>query len=205
MIQSLVGWLQPEASDQPTDPLSVSLERVRHTARPGSLIIIISDFFSLDEDCNRHLSRLRQHNDVIGCQVMDRAEQMEQQLVSQAEDMKKMNNDLAQANEMMAKAKELRNSAGDKASTMPKHMVDYFKANGIEWDKTGNDYIHNKDEWDVNIGYLKAHVDTLNSQSQMEMIRLQSLMTKRNQAYEETSNQVSKLSKPFDSIIGNMR
>lgn len=75
MIQSLVDWLQPEESELPTDPLSVSLERVRHTARPGSLIIIISDFFSLDEDCNRHLSRLRQHNDVIGCQVMDRAEQ----------------------------------------------------------------------------------------------------------------------------------
>ena len=75
VIQSLVDWLQPEESDLPTEPLSLSLERVRHTARPGSLIIIISDFFSLDEDCNRHLSRLRQHNDVIGVQVMDRAEQ----------------------------------------------------------------------------------------------------------------------------------
>jgi hypothetical protein len=42
--------------------------------RPGSLVIILSDFFSLDEDCNRHLSRLRQHNDVIGCQVLDAAE-----------------------------------------------------------------------------------------------------------------------------------
>ena len=50
------------------------LERVRHTVRPGSLVIIISDFFDMDETCNRHLSRLRQHSDVIGCQVLDAAE-----------------------------------------------------------------------------------------------------------------------------------
>lgn len=75
MIQTLVEWLNPEARTEGSEPLSRVLERVRHTVRPGSLVVIISDFFSLDEDCNRHLSRLRQHNDVIGCQVMDASEQ----------------------------------------------------------------------------------------------------------------------------------
>jgi len=70
-----VEWLNPETAHQGQKPLSVSLERVRHAVRPGSLVIIISDFFNLDEQCHRHLSRLRQHNDVIGCQVMDPAEQ----------------------------------------------------------------------------------------------------------------------------------
>jgi uncharacterized protein (DUF58 family) len=74
VIQSLVDWLQPKEIDLAFEPLSLALERVRHTARPGSLIVVISDFFGLDENCNRHLSRLRQHNDVIGCQVLDRAE-----------------------------------------------------------------------------------------------------------------------------------
>jgi uncharacterized protein (DUF58 family) len=97
MIQSLVDWLNPEAeavsrhSDQPpAAPLSNVLERVRHTARPGSLIIVISDFFGLDADCNRHLSRLRQHNDIIGCQVMDASEQflpMGRYPISDGEDM----------------------------------------------------------------------------------------------------------------------
>ena len=75
VIQGLVDWLNPE--DMPTgyEPLSASLERVRHAVRPGSLVLIISDFFNLDEQCHRHLSRLRQHNDVIGCQIMDPAEQ----------------------------------------------------------------------------------------------------------------------------------
>lgn len=74
MIQSLVDWLQPSLDAEPADSLSAALERVRHAVRPGSLVIVISDFFSLDENCNRHLSRLRQHNDVIGCQVLDRSE-----------------------------------------------------------------------------------------------------------------------------------
>jgi len=75
VIQGLVDWLNPENTHQGHEPLSISLERVRHTVRPGSLVIIISDFFNLDETCHRHLSRLRQHNDVIGCQVMDPAEE----------------------------------------------------------------------------------------------------------------------------------
>ena len=75
MIQGLVDWLEPGRSDGvENEPLSIALERVRHAVRPGSLVIVISDFFGMDEDCNRHLSRLRQHNDVIGCQVLDAAE-----------------------------------------------------------------------------------------------------------------------------------
>ncbi len=77
MIQSLVDWMQPESNpEQNPEPLSGSLERVRHAVRPGSLVIVISDFFGLDQACNRHLSRLRQHNDVIGCQVVDVAEHL---------------------------------------------------------------------------------------------------------------------------------
>jgi len=75
VIQGLVDWLQPQpTADAGTEHLSVALERVRHAVRPGSLVIVISDFFSLDESSNRHLSRLHQHNDVIGCQVLDAAE-----------------------------------------------------------------------------------------------------------------------------------
>ena len=75
VIQGLVEWLDPSITREGNEPLSVSLERVRHAVRPGSLVLVISDFFGLDEDCNRHLSRLRQHNDVIGCQIVDPAEE----------------------------------------------------------------------------------------------------------------------------------
>jgi len=75
VIKGLVDWLDPEQQRSGHDPLSYALERVRHAVRPGSLVLVISDFFGLDEDCNRHLSRLRQHNDVIGCQIVDPAEE----------------------------------------------------------------------------------------------------------------------------------
>lgn len=75
VIQGLVDWLDPERPRTGEGSLSAALERVRHAVRPGSLVLIVSDFFSLDESCNRHLSRLRQHNDVIGCQVVDAAEE----------------------------------------------------------------------------------------------------------------------------------
>ena len=75
VIQGLVDWLDPDQQHRGQEPLSGALERVRHAVRPGSLVLVISDFFSMDEDCNRHLSRLRQHNDVIGCQIVDPAEE----------------------------------------------------------------------------------------------------------------------------------
>ena len=75
LVQSLVDWLAPgPGAEAQVTPLSKALERVRHAVRPGSLVIIVSDFFHLDDDCHRHLSRLRQHNDVIGAQVLDAAE-----------------------------------------------------------------------------------------------------------------------------------
>ena len=75
IIQGLVDWLDPEQQSSGTAPLSRVLERARHAVRPGSLIIVISDFFNLDEECNRHLSRLRRHNDIMGCQVLDPSEE----------------------------------------------------------------------------------------------------------------------------------
>lgn len=79
VVQSLVEWLSPTGpgavSDTAAEPLSQALQRVRHAVRPGSLVIVISDFYDLDDDCQRHLSRLRQHNDVVGCQIIDPAEE----------------------------------------------------------------------------------------------------------------------------------
>ncbi len=61
LIQSLVDWLEPVDSTASPEPLSRGLERVRHAARPGSLVVVVSDFFALGlRTC------LRQHNDVIG-------------------------------------------------------------------------------------------------------------------------------------------
>lgn len=50
------------------------LARVRRVIRPGSLIVILSDFAGLDEEAERHLTRLRQHNDLLACFIYDALE-----------------------------------------------------------------------------------------------------------------------------------
>ena len=51
--------------------LSQSLLNLRHVVRPGSLIFIFSDFYNLGIDAEQHLSRLRQHNDIVMCSIYD--------------------------------------------------------------------------------------------------------------------------------------
>lgn len=51
--------------------LSRALARLRRVARPGSLVFVISDFYSIDAETGRHLGRLRRHSDVVACQVAD--------------------------------------------------------------------------------------------------------------------------------------
>ncbi len=75
VIKGLVDWLVPSRAQAEVEPLSLALQRLRHAVRPGSLVLVLSDFYGLDEDCHRHLSRLRQHNDVVGCQLLDPAEE----------------------------------------------------------------------------------------------------------------------------------
>lgn len=63
-----------EQTAQPT-LLSDALIRLRRVVKPGSLIIVISDFYQLDDACERHLKRLRQHNDIIFFAITDPIEQ----------------------------------------------------------------------------------------------------------------------------------
>jgi uncharacterized protein (DUF58 family) len=44
---------------------SAALNRLRHVTRPGSLVILVSDFRFLDDSCRIHLSQLARHNDVV--------------------------------------------------------------------------------------------------------------------------------------------
>lgn len=58
---------------------------------------------------------------------------------------------------------------------------------------------------EIQIENLKGKIDALNSDSQLDMIRLQSLIDKRNQAFEMASNTLQRDQKTRDSITGNFR
>ncbi|GGI84743.1 DUF58 domain-containing protein [Legionella impletisoli] len=51
--------------------LNQALVRLRRVARPGSILVLISDFYLVDEETEQHLSRLRAHNDMLAYHVCD--------------------------------------------------------------------------------------------------------------------------------------
>ena len=51
--------------------LNHALLRLRRVAKPGSILVLISDFYTMDTDSEQHLSRLSRHNDIIAYHVCD--------------------------------------------------------------------------------------------------------------------------------------
>ncbi len=72
MIQQLVK--ADQAAPQQV-PLDLALKQLRSILLPGSLVIVISDFYDMGEDCKKHLVQLRKHNDVLAVYVSDPFEQ----------------------------------------------------------------------------------------------------------------------------------
>jgi len=64
--------------------------------------------------------------------------------------------------------------------------------------------LQNETYWDRQAA-LKSEIDALNAQSQTEMIQIQSLVNKRNLAYEMLSNLQLNIQKNLDAIVRNMR
>lgn len=65
LLASLSQYSKLTVNNTKSKPLSEVLIRVRRVARPGSILVLISDFYNLDEESEKHLSRLRENCDVI--------------------------------------------------------------------------------------------------------------------------------------------
>jgi len=152
--------------------------------------------------------------DLIMAIESKRADLLDQQLADQVGQMKKLNHEIAVANKMLAYARQQQNAASSHKSATKdddRKVVEgmtfreWAEQNGVSLHDVNDDDRHNKDEWSAIIEGVKGKIDQLNSTSQMEMIRLQALMNKRNQAYELMTNALQKLSGSIDKIIGNIR
>lgn len=62
-----------------------------------------------------------------------------------------------------------------------------------------------KGEIDAAINKVKGMIDAMGNSQQMDMLRLQSLSNKRNEAFDVMTNFVKKMQDSRSSIIGNMR
>ncbi|WP_058462446.1 DUF58 domain-containing protein [Legionella adelaidensis] len=52
-------------------PLSQALLRARRVIRPGSILVLISDFYNVDNIVKDHLSRLRVNNEILAYHICD--------------------------------------------------------------------------------------------------------------------------------------
>ena len=76
LFRALAAVATRTAERDAGDALGDALPRARRLARPGTLIIVISDFCGLGEVETHQLVKLREHNDLICVQVHDRFEAM---------------------------------------------------------------------------------------------------------------------------------
>lgn len=78
LIRQVVAHTDPrtgiEAQAHPGG-LNAALSRLRRVSRPGSLIVLLGDFYGIDDDSANHLMRLRQHSDVAAIQIVDPLEE----------------------------------------------------------------------------------------------------------------------------------
>lgn len=68
------SWLNTQTNVnaiQAQQALNQSLGRLRRVAQPGSLIFLLSDFLSFDEQTNAHLAQLSRHNDLVLISISD--------------------------------------------------------------------------------------------------------------------------------------
>ncbi|MBB6562914.1 hypothetical protein HNP48_005631 [Acidovorax soli] len=70
---------------------------------------------------------------------------------------------------------------------------------------TENPSTVNKGQLDGYIQQVKSQIDSMSNSQQMDMLRLQSLSNKRNEAFDLMTNFIKKMQDARSSILGNMR
>ncbi len=74
LVDTLVRLGQPHShfdAEAQQGLLDSMLERLQHTIRPGTQVILISDFFGVTDKTSRLLQQIHQHSNVLAVQVVD--------------------------------------------------------------------------------------------------------------------------------------
>ena len=71
VIDALRRWYATPPADARAANLRAACERVHRVARPGALVVILSDFLHLDNELEPVLANLRDHRDLVLARVSD--------------------------------------------------------------------------------------------------------------------------------------
>ena len=143
-------------------------------------------------------------DDAMALLFLQRAQTMTDVATDRAQTAQAKLKDIQGARDMLARMRELKQEAAkNHNSTMPPDMKQYCEDHNISWDKKGNDDVHNKDEWDVNIQYMQDFVDKLSSDNDLFMIKLKSVINKSQEATQAADSLSTKNKEVVSSIIAN--
>jgi len=137
----------------------------------------------------------------------ERAKLMEQQLRDQIQAVQDRNEQIAKLNDAQNKLRELQ--ADLQADAQSDHGLNDNQKEALRkaMEEAGinTKLPENKDELDALGSQVKGQIDAQSSSQQMDMVRLQSMSNKRNEAFDTMSNFIKKMQDSRSSVIGNMR
>ncbi|GIP19680.1 hypothetical protein J40TS1_53220 [Paenibacillus montaniterrae] len=126
---------------------------------------------------------------------------LDQQLSSQINDVTARNQTIAEYNTLIGKLYQAKNQSSASIA-LDKDTNDSLLKHGFVT-KTNSSY--SSQEIDSIISSLRSKIDATSNSQQMDMLRLQSLTNKRNEAFDVMTNFIKKMQDSRSSIIGNMR
>jgi hypothetical protein len=147
-----------------------------------------------------------------------RANLLEGQLKTQMEGLQQRNDEIGKLNTLLGdlKAKRPGGTDPDKWGNLGANTAD-GRAMYARLQKAGITIPASVDEpgtgiydaqqktFDTWAEQLKGKIDSLNSSQQMDMLRMQSLTNKRNEAFDLMTNFIKKMADSRSSVLGNMR
>jgi len=131
-----------------------------------------------------------------------RSQLLDQQLNSQITAVQEKNKQLASLNTVLNTANGVSTDSSDNALN-GEQTEDLKKA--MEEAGLSATLPTNQAELDTLQQQVKGQIDALSNSQQMDMLRLQSLTNKRNEAFDVMTNFIKKMQDSRSSIIGNMR
>ncbi|MEK0314715.1 hypothetical protein [Cohnella sp. 56] len=143
----------------------------------------------------------------------NRANLLEQQLKEQIESVQAKNDQIAKLNQVLNTLNVVAgrfNSDAGKDTPVPNAGSEEKQRyadvqNAIKNAGLTDAVPSTKGQLEVYIQQIKSMIDAQSNSQQMDMLRLQSLSNKRNEAFDVMTNFVKKMSDSRSSIIGNMR
>lgn len=134
-----------------------------------------------------------------------RSQLLQKQLQDQITAVQDRNNQIGQLNAVLSKAGEIDIQAGSSPDNAINDNQTEAMRKAMEEAGISTAPPKNKDELEAIKQQSKSQIDSLSNSQQMDMLRLQSLSNKRNEAFDVMTNFLKKMQDSRSSIIGNMR